>query len=96
MSVQSHAQSSKKNPKKPEKFEFISSRLYKFELSGGRKIRSNYRVSIVGSSSSLTKFSHFLCGKYLCIFKDVFEALVEKGCVKNMKIHSSLNSNLLL
>ena len=28
------------------------------------------RVRIVGSSFSFTKFYHFLCGKYLCIFKD--------------------------
>ena len=74
------------------------SRLYNSNSQGDGKFVL-IRVRIVGSSSSLTKFCHFFVASicpYLKMLFMLFGALVEKGWVKNVKIHSSLNSNLLL
>ena len=46
--------------------------------------------------AALLNFVMFYVASICAYLKVLFGALVEKGWVKNLRIHSSLNSNLLL
>ena len=70
-----------------EKFSLLELTVYNTNSQGNGKF-----IRII----SFAKFWHFYMASIFAYLKMLFGALVEKGWVKNMKIHSSLNSNLLL
>ena len=64
---------------------YIQKTLYNSKSQGDGNLARIIESSNIRSSSSFTKFCHFLRDKYL---KMLFGTLVKKGWIKNIKMHS--------